>query len=275
MTSPYQTSPRTKVSNNYPWMACYYNDPQVDLSFSVENSHSTNLVEGYPLRYCSNFPDNYAQTSFSDINVQGQLFQGNSMPQAAPLFGHQNPSHLAFQDLYREPFFSSSFNDTDSYSSCGSPSFDVPLRTSSVSTLNDIKLEPSSPVVAQKEESPLAIPSTQQPVKKHKRKHIMNRSKLGCWICRIKHLKCDEIKPTCNNCDRFGIQCDYSQERPAYVSDMNLRRKKLDTIVTKKRRRANTTSPIARQFNADPTKPASVDPSSSLTQDWLAYLSDT
>lgn len=73
--------------------------------------------------------------------------------------------------------------------------------------------------------------------KKHKRKHIMARSRTGCWICRIKHLKCDEIRPTCNNCTRFGICCDYSEARPAYVLNSFLRREKLNSITTKKRRR--------------------------------------
>lgn len=75
--------------------------------------------------------------------------------------------------------------------------------------------------------------------KKHKRKNIMARSRTGCWICRIKHLKCDESRPCCNNCNRFGIQCDFSDTRPAYVLDSNLRREKLDSITTKKRRRAS------------------------------------
>lgn len=77
------------------------------------------------------------------------------------------------------------------------------------------------------------------PSKKHKRKNIMARSRTGCWICRIKHLKCDESRPCCNNCSRFGIQCDFSETRPAYVLDSNLRREKLDSITTKKKRRAS------------------------------------
>ena len=34
----------------------------------------------------------------------------------------------------------------------------------------------------------------------------------GCWICRIKHLKCDEVTPICGGCAKFGLQCDYSSE---------------------------------------------------------------
>lgn len=73
--------------------------------------------------------------------------------------------------------------------------------------------------------------------KKHTRKHVLARSRNGCWICRIKHLKCDEIRPVCRNCTRFGVQCDYSTARPDYVSNIELRRQKLDTITTLRRRR--------------------------------------
>lgn len=75
--------------------------------------------------------------------------------------------------------------------------------------------------------------------KKRRRKHVMARSRTGCWICRIKHLKCDELRPSCNNCSRFGIQCDFAEIRPEYVLDMNLRREKLNSIAKKRRRSSN------------------------------------
>lgn len=75
--------------------------------------------------------------------------------------------------------------------------------------------------------------------KKHKRRHTQKRSRLGCWICRIKHLKCDETRPCCNHCRRFGVACDYNPERPNYVSDKELRRKKLDELSAQRRRNKN------------------------------------
>ncbi|CAN3360378.1 hypothetical protein DICA1_D12970 [Diutina catenulata] len=66
--------------------------------------------------------------------------------------------------------------------------------------------------------------------KKHTRRRLLPRSKNGCWICRIKHLKCDEIRPECSSCLRFGIECDYSETKPDYVADKNLRREKLLAI---------------------------------------------
>lgn len=80
-------------------------------------------------------------------------------------------------------------------------------------------------------------PQPAPPKKKHKRRHTQKRSRMGCWICRIKHLKCDETRPVCNHCKRFGVACDYSPDRPDYVSDMSLRRKKLNELASQRRRK--------------------------------------
>lgn len=74
-------------------------------------------------------------------------------------------------------------------------------------------------------ESPISTPA-----KKYTRRRLLPRSKNGCWICRIKHLKCDEIKPHCTSCVKYGINCDYSPDKPNYVVDKNLRNKKLIEI---------------------------------------------
>lgn len=66
--------------------------------------------------------------------------------------------------------------------------------------------------------------------KKHTRRRLLPRSKEGCWICRIKHLKCDESKPSCSSCIKYGIACDYSPDKPGYVIDKNLRKEKLIEI---------------------------------------------
>ncbi|KAG9242974.1 fungal-specific transcription factor domain-containing protein [Calycina marina] len=36
------------------------------------------------------------------------------------------------------------------------------------------------------------------------------RSRNGCWQCKTRKVKCDEIRPTCNNCQRQRETCDYS-----------------------------------------------------------------
>lgn len=87
---------------------------------------------------------------------------------------------------------------------------------------------------------PIPVVARQPLPKKCTRKHSLARSRSGCWICRIKHLKCDEQKPACKNCSRAGIECDYSPLRPDYVSNMELRRRKLVTVTSKKRRNPRT-----------------------------------
>ncbi|KAH8703027.1 fungal-specific transcription factor domain-containing protein [Talaromyces proteolyticus] len=37
------------------------------------------------------------------------------------------------------------------------------------------------------------------------------RSRLGCWTCREKKVKCDEQRPRCRRCIRLGRSCDYTQ----------------------------------------------------------------
>ncbi|KAH7224399.1 uncharacterized protein BKA55DRAFT_584555 [Fusarium redolens] len=35
------------------------------------------------------------------------------------------------------------------------------------------------------------------------------RSRSGCWTCRTKKVKCDEIRPVCRRCVRLKLNCDY------------------------------------------------------------------
>ncbi|RCK56124.1 Transcriptional regulatory protein UME6 [Candida viswanathii] len=80
--------------------------------------------------------------------------------------------------------------------------------------------------------------------KKHTRRRLLPRSKKGCWICRIKHLKCDEVTPVCGGCAKFGLQCDYSPEKPDYVTDKYLRQQKLDEVsLIRKKNQAKTKIP--------------------------------
>ena len=49
-----------------------------------------------------------------------------------------------------------------------------------------------------------------------KRKRIFsNRTKTGCHTCRGRKKKCDEGKPTCQNCDRGGFVCNGYGPKPA------------------------------------------------------------
>lgn len=158
---------------------------------------------------------------------------------------------VARQDLQKDLTFGSGY--PDEFSMSGGSTIDTPLVDTSVLSLPEI-VQPTSteypaPYVetpqleAKIDDKPSPPPKpivtgvpTSKVQKKRVRHHIMARSRSGCWICRIKHLKCDECKPVCANCTRFGIQCDYSAERPDYVSNKELRRQKLDSLTTKKRR---------------------------------------
>lgn len=167
---------------------------------------------------------------------------------------------VARQDIH-DQMFASATNDMASMS--GASTIDTPNLNSSVLSVLDhadyhFPEMPEMPYVPEVPELNLSVPDLMEvpapkkrkvgrpsnppppakdpPVKKHTRKHILARSRSGCWICRIKHLKCDESRPVCIKCTKFGIQCDYSPHRPEYVSNMEMRRQKLDAITTKKRR---------------------------------------
>ena len=45
----------------------------------------------------------------------------------------------------------------------------------------------------------------------------MNRSSKGCWTCRIRHRKCDEIQPICRECSDRHIQCHGYGAKPTWV----------------------------------------------------------
>lgn len=149
-------------------------------------------------------------------------------------------------DLIDEEPFLHSFQDAESNS--GASTIDTPLPNTSILSIPESVITPDFNLPLPESHSLKKNPSVdlqivnpsfpvQDPApKKYTRKHVMARSKKGCWICRIKHLKCDERKPVCHNCVRFDIKCDYSPDRPDYVTDKDLRRRKLDSITTKKRR---------------------------------------
>lgn len=63
-----------------------------------------------------------------------------------------------------------------------------------------------------------------------KKRKIAPRSRKGCWTCRIRHKACPENKPVCKECVRLGLTCDYSQERPSYMSSDAEAEKKLRQI---------------------------------------------
>lgn len=219
-----------------------------------------NLKSPAPPQSYFSIDDDYNSTNIQDLQLQ--LYQ-------------ELRNQVMWQDMTDELSFSSSGFEHESnsaYSSANTPTFDR-LMSSFLETKPMLSVSPvvdkhimevpevdtcintpvidtpviGTPVV----EVPASIAPHSEPEdmslkrkprarakpkpKKHKRKHVMPRSKKGCWICRIKHLKCDEKRPHCEACRRFGIECDFSDDRPDYVVDNDLRKQKLLEITRKRR----------------------------------------
>ncbi|ATY66614.1 C6 zinc finger domain [Cordyceps militaris] len=47
---------------------------------------------------------------------------------------------------------------------------------------------------------------------------MYRRSRSGCRTCRLKKVKCDEVRPQCQRCGRLRRFCDYSNQDEVYVS---------------------------------------------------------
>lgn len=226
-------------------MDCLLNDLAIPLDaaspYGMYNFDMGAKLYPFQLNQFSSYPSsNYYEPTYllDDIHkFQVQLYQ-------------ELRYQVARQDLQKDMTFSSGYHEVDSMS--GTSTIDTPVLNTSVISIPDTVLstdymvplpEASTPKKRRAESCP-KVGMDELKVQKRTRKQIMARSRSGCWICRIKHLKCDEHRPVCQNCTRFGIQCDYSPERPDYVSDKELRRQKLDTINTKKRRTTTTTTTI-------------------------------
>lgn len=47
-------------------------------------------------------------------------------------------------------------------------------------------------------------------------------SRSGCWTCRIRHKKCDETRPECNECTLRSITCHGYDQKPQFIDDPEL-----------------------------------------------------
>ncbi|KAK1059150.1 hypothetical protein LTR74_012838 [Friedmanniomyces endolithicus] len=71
-----------------------------------------------------------------------------------------------------------------------------------------------------------------------RRKCFARRSTSGCYVCRIRHLKCDERKPACLRCLQFAWECQYPGRRA-------------NTSRTESFLIAHATTPSSLQWRAD------------------------
>ncbi|KAF2794432.1 hypothetical protein K505DRAFT_336933 [Melanomma pulvis-pyrius CBS 109.77] len=46
-------------------------------------------------------------------------------------------------------------------------------------------------------------------MEKPKSRKPHKKSRNGCLPCKARHVKCDETKPECVNCDKYGMKCEY------------------------------------------------------------------
>ncbi|KAL4783487.1 hypothetical protein BJX76DRAFT_255362 [Aspergillus varians] len=58
------------------------------------------------------------------------------------------------------------------------------------------------------------------------------RSRTGCWTCRSRKIKCDEVHPQCNQCARLGHVCDY-QPRLCFRDDTRRVIERMPDVKTK------------------------------------------
>ncbi|WWC91955.1 uncharacterized protein L201_006907 [Kwoniella dendrophila CBS 6074] len=101
------------------------------------------------------------------------------------------------------------FSGYDSYSNTN----EIRSETTSSSTIGVTGAGPSAGTTTTTTPTPPATTS-----KSTNNAPQIKRGKTGCITCRIRKKRCDEAKPTCNNCDRLGLDCmGYSVQRPAWL----------------------------------------------------------
>ena len=86
---------------------------------------------------------------------------------------------------------------------------------------------------------------------------------LGCSLCRKRRVKCDEQKPTCGNCQKYGVDC------PGYEKDVKFVSGKHQ--IRQRRRPASAESPMTLTSNSLASSPP-VDDSLPLLGGLLVHL---
>ncbi|KAF2466258.1 uncharacterized protein BDR25DRAFT_77007 [Lindgomyces ingoldianus] len=56
-------------------------------------------------------------------------------------------------------------------------------------------------------------------MEKMKTRKPHTKSRKGCVSCKSRHVKCDETKPACVNCDKYGSKCEYPAAQARIVND--------------------------------------------------------
>ncbi|EWG52095.1 hypothetical protein FVEG_10913 [Fusarium verticillioides 7600] len=80
----------------------------------------------------------------------------------------------------------------------------------------------------------------------------------SCWICRLRHKKCDEIHPTCGNCAALGLACHFSDAKPEWIDSGEQQRQMSQRLKAQVKRNARNKrgrqmiQKIAHQLEGEP-----------------------
>ncbi|KAL4885896.1 fungal-specific transcription factor domain-containing protein [Aspergillus karnatakaensis] len=74
----------------------------------------------------------------------------------------------------------------------------------------------------QPEPAPTSQPTRRTVVKSYR------RSRSGCFTCRLRRKKCDEERPVCESCSKYGLRCEY--KTPTWWASPELRDRQRDRI---------------------------------------------
>lgn len=113
--------------------------------------------------------------------------------------------------------------------------FSTPLQFDTIDKTPKITSVVITPAKVESPRTPGDSPSTSQSTTpRHTASQPESpRSLNGCYICRVRHMKCDERKPRCILCLASDLKCEFqdpNKEKPAYLIDHNAKRKKLKEI---------------------------------------------
>ncbi|KAF4454376.1 Transcriptional regulatory protein UME6 [Fusarium austroafricanum] len=64
------------------------------------------------------------------------------------------------------------------------------------------------------------------------------RNNGSCWICRVRHKKCDETRPYCQNCVALGLTCLFGHQKPTWMDNGDLQREMSQRLKAQVKRNA-------------------------------------
>ncbi|KAK9365537.1 fungal-specific transcription factor domain-containing protein [Lipomyces kononenkoae] len=83
----------------------------------------------------------------------------------------------------------------------------------------------------------------------------------GCWTCRLRKKRCDEIRPVCRNCSALQITCHFGDERPSWMDSGFGQKEKAEEVKREvrsaaARRRGTLPMDVLEPITAEPDKDA-------------------